>query len=85
MRRYLTSLRKSRKYLERVLIMGGVQSAKPLINRLEKNPELGYEVVGLCVPVEKLGTPETLESRLRWLSDASLEKAWISTRRCTRA
>ncbi|WP_327200236.1 sugar transferase [Williamsia sterculiae] len=65
MRRYLTSLRKTRRYLERVLIMGGVESAKPLIDRLESTPALGYEVVGLCVPVERRRGPEMLQSRGR--------------------
>ncbi|MGJ0120750.1 sugar transferase [Williamsia sp. MIQD14] len=62
MRRYLVSMRRSRKYLERVLIMGGVRSARPLIDRLEASPELGFEVVGLCVPVEKPTDPEIIES-----------------------
>ncbi|GGF28711.1 sugar transferase [Williamsia phyllosphaerae] len=62
MRRHLVGMRKSRKYLERVLIMGGVRSAKPMIDRLQQNPELGYEVVGLCVPIGKPSDPEIIES-----------------------
>ncbi|MGV9793124.1 sugar transferase [Gordonia sp. NPDC003422] len=47
-------------YLRRVLVVGAVPSARPLITRLAKNPELGYEVVGLCVPVLHAHDPKQI-------------------------
>jgi exopolysaccharide biosynthesis polyprenyl glycosylphosphotransferase len=39
-----------RRNLSHVLVVGGLNSAVPLIEHLDKNPGLGYQVVGLCVP-----------------------------------
>ncbi|UKO94021.1 sugar transferase [Gordonia amicalis] len=36
--------------LERVLVVGSSASASPVIERLIEKPELGFQVVGLCVP-----------------------------------
>lgn len=39
-----------RRNLSQVLVVGGPSSAIPLIEHLDKNPGLGFEVVGVCVP-----------------------------------
>ena len=62
MRRHVARMRRAGRYLERVLVMGGMRSALLLIERLDANPELGYEVVGMCLPVEKPGDPEIVQS-----------------------
>jgi exopolysaccharide biosynthesis polyprenyl glycosylphosphotransferase len=49
-RRALHRSRLRRRNLSQVLVVGGPSSAIPLIEHLDKNPGLGYEVVGLCVP-----------------------------------
>ncbi|MCZ4551797.1 sugar transferase [Gordonia rubripertincta] len=42
--------RRNRQNLNQVLIVGSPASAAPLIRHLDRNPGLGLEVVGLCVP-----------------------------------
>ncbi|CAM3177770.1 sugar transferase [Williamsia muralis] len=49
-RKALHHSRLRRRNLSQVLVVGGPSSAVPLIEHLDKNPGLGFEVVGLCVP-----------------------------------
>ena len=49
-RKTLHRSRLRRRNLSQVLVVGGPSSAVPLIEHLDKNPGLGFEVVGLCVP-----------------------------------
>ncbi|NDZ93613.1 sugar transferase [Streptomyces sp. SID6673] len=49
-RRRLIAQRLQQRNLENVLVVGGLKSAIPLIERLSEQPALGYRVVGLCVP-----------------------------------
>ncbi|MDT0223424.1 sugar transferase [Gordonia sp. AC31] len=49
-RQYLTHQRSQAKKLETVLVVGSLPSAIPLIERLMRNPQMGYSVVGICVP-----------------------------------
>nr|WP_245937717.1 sugar transferase [Williamsia limnetica] len=42
--------RHNRRNLNQVLVVGSPTSAAPLITHLDRNPGLGLEVVGLCVP-----------------------------------
>ncbi|MGC4961667.1 sugar transferase [Gordonia sp. DT218] len=49
-RHRLMSQRLQQRNLENVLVIGGLKSAVPLIERLSAQPVLGYRVVGLCVP-----------------------------------
>ncbi|MGV9712271.1 sugar transferase [Gordonia sp. NPDC003424] len=49
-RQYLAGQRADSKNLENVLVVGGINSAVPLIKRLMKQPRLGYRVVGICLP-----------------------------------
>ena len=49
-RRALYRSRLRRRNLNQVLVVGGTSSAIPLIEHLDKNPGLGFEVVGLCLP-----------------------------------
>jgi exopolysaccharide biosynthesis polyprenyl glycosylphosphotransferase len=49
-RKALHRSRLRRRNLSQVLVVGGPSSAIPLIEHLDKNPGLGFEVVGLCVP-----------------------------------
>ncbi|MBT0565366.1 sugar transferase [Williamsia sp. CHRR-6] len=60
MRRHLIAMRCSGRYLERVLVVGSVGSARTLIERFGAHPELGYEVVGLCVP-EQPNTDQVID------------------------
>ena len=46
--------------LERLLVVGAVEPSKPLVERLLKSPSLGYNVVGVCLPPSRRGTPEEL-------------------------
>ncbi|MDH3052493.1 sugar transferase [Gordonia alkanivorans] len=45
--------------LEQVLVVGSLQSALPLIERLMTKPTLGYRVVGICVP-HRTGYPDSI-------------------------
>ncbi len=49
-RKRLIRQRIASKNLERVLVVGGRNSAAPVISRLAANPELGYAVTGVCLP-----------------------------------
>lgn len=49
----LTRRRRRRLDLDRVLVIGGLATAQPLIEHLDRNPELGYAVIGVCVPPEQ--------------------------------
>ncbi|MDH3022474.1 sugar transferase [Gordonia alkanivorans] len=49
-RQYLTHKRSAAKNLERVLVVGSLNSSIPLIERVMARPELGYRVVGICLP-----------------------------------
>ncbi|ORM36087.1 sugar transferase [Williamsia sp. 1135] len=50
MRWNLARGRRNRQNLNQVLIVGSPESAAPLVRHLDRNPGLGLEVVGLCVP-----------------------------------
>ena len=60
-RRALHKSRLRRRNLSQVLVVGGQCSAVPFIEHLRKNPGLGYEVVGLCVPPGSEHRPVTVE------------------------
>ncbi|MDJ0455354.1 sugar transferase [Gordonia amicalis] len=49
-RQRLGRQRMGSKNLEHVLVVGSVRSAVPMIERLAKQPNLGFRVVGLCLP-----------------------------------
>lgn len=49
-RQRLGNQRKRSRNLERVLMVGSVDSAIPMIERLTSQPTLGYRVVGICLP-----------------------------------
>ncbi|MDH3017405.1 sugar transferase [Gordonia alkanivorans] len=49
-RQILGRQRMKSKNLEHVLVVGSVNSAIPMIERLSRKPNLGYRVVGLCLP-----------------------------------
>ncbi|MED5803088.1 sugar transferase [Gordonia sp. Z-3] len=49
-RKRLGRLRAQSKNLEHVLVVGEPRSSIPLIERLIRNPGLGYRVVGMCLP-----------------------------------
>ncbi|MCK5757077.1 MAG: sugar transferase, partial [Mycobacterium sp.] len=46
----LKASRRRRNCLNHVLVIGGERSARPLIAHLMRSPELGFDVVGLCLP-----------------------------------
>lgn len=47
---WLAHSRRNGLYLSRMLIVGDAESAVPLVQRVLRNPDLGYDVVGLCLP-----------------------------------
>lgn len=49
-RQWLGNQRMKSKNLEHVLVVGSEHSAVPLVERLLKEPNLGYRVVGICLP-----------------------------------
>ncbi|MEO9326995.1 sugar transferase [Gordonia aurantiaca] len=49
-RQHLQRQRMRSENLERVLVVGSTSSAVPMIERLLNKPDLGYRVVGLCLP-----------------------------------
>ncbi len=49
-RQQLVRQRVASKNLENVLVVGGTSSAVPLMERLMRQPGLGYRVVGICLP-----------------------------------
>ncbi|MCK8616197.1 sugar transferase [Gordonia sp. C13] len=49
-RQWLGNRRVNSKDLERVLVIGSHSSAVPLIERLLREPGLGFQVVGICLP-----------------------------------
>ncbi|ASR01951.1 sugar transferase [Gordonia rubripertincta] len=49
-RQWLSNRRVKSKDLERVLVIGSQSSAVPLIERLFREPGLGFQVVGICLP-----------------------------------
>nr|WP_307851755.1 sugar transferase [Williamsia sp. CHRR-6] len=51
-RGHLNRRRGRRLDLDRVVVVGEVLSALPLIDRLHSMPGLGYEVIGVCVPAD---------------------------------
>lgn len=63
-RNALRRSREQRRNMNQVLVVGGTGSATPFIKHLDKNPGLGYEVVGVCLPAGseqaliKVGTRE---------------------------
>lgn len=59
-RKDLIRQRTKSRNLERVLVVGAVEPSKPLVERLLKSPSLGYNVVGVCLPPSRRGTPEEL-------------------------
>ncbi|WP_439033001.1 sugar transferase [Gordonia terrae] len=58
-RRVLLMQRRRSENLEHVLVVGTRSSAVPLMERLVKHPELGYRVVGICLP-ERSGRPRIM-------------------------
>ncbi|AWO83210.1 sugar transferase [Gordonia terrae] len=58
-RRVLLIQRRRSENLERVLVVGTRSSAVPLMERLVEHPELGYRVVGICLP-ERSGRPRLM-------------------------
>lgn len=50
-RRALSAERRRGKKLDRVLVVGEMHSASHLIRRLRQSPELGFAVIGVCLPV----------------------------------
>ncbi|GAB2642245.1 sugar transferase [Gordonia jinhuaensis] len=62
---HLTGRRRRGLDLNQVLVIGSVESAKPLIERLLASPGLGYEVVGVCLPVDhKGGAPLEIKGKI---------------------
>ncbi|WP_232283155.1 sugar transferase [Gordonia alkanivorans] len=49
-RQWLRRQRAEAKNTDQLLVVGDMQSALPLVKRLNRKPTLGYEVVGLCLP-----------------------------------
>ncbi|GAA2064609.1 sugar transferase [Williamsia deligens] len=62
-RLHLKAMRRRRRCLNHVLVIGGERSARPLIAHLTRSPELGYEVVGVCLPSTGGRTELTIGSR----------------------
>jgi exopolysaccharide biosynthesis polyprenyl glycosylphosphotransferase len=60
-RKALHRSRLRRRNLSQVLVVGGQSSAAPFIEHLGRNPGLGYEVVGLCVPPGSEHRPITVD------------------------
>ena len=60
-RKALHRSRLRRRNLSQVLVVGGQNSAVPFIQHLGRNPGLGYEVVGICVPPGTEHRPITVE------------------------
>ncbi|MFT4041878.1 MAG: sugar transferase [Gordonia sp. (in: high G+C Gram-positive bacteria)] len=60
-RRNLVAQRTRNRNLERLLVVGAVTPSKPLVDRLLRNPGLGYQVVGICLPPSRRGSPEQLK------------------------
>lgn len=60
-RKALHRSRLRRRNLNQVLVVGGPSSAVPFIQHLGRNPGLGYEVVGVCVPPGSEHRPITVE------------------------
>lgn len=58
-RQHLGRQRLKCRNLEQVLVVGSLQSAIPLIERLMSKPTLGYRVVGICVP-QRTGHPKSV-------------------------
>lgn len=50
-RHRLVSNRRRGQNMERVLVVGSLDSSVHLVKRLRQSPELGFEVIGLCLPV----------------------------------
>lgn len=61
-RHRLTRQRREGLNLERVLVIGDVGSTAHLIDRLSGSPELGFEVVGSCLPVTEAATCSTVRA-----------------------
>lgn len=59
-RRRLTRQRERAHHLEKLLIVGSVQASTPLVKRFLGAPSLGYDVMGVCLPPSRRGTPEEL-------------------------
>ena len=49
-RQVLVAQRKRKRWLDRVLVVGDSSSVAHLADRLTRSPQLGYDVVGACVP-----------------------------------
>ncbi|WP_366943477.1 sugar transferase [uncultured Williamsia sp.] len=56
----LKAARRRRACLDHVLVIGGERSARQLIAHLNRNPELGFEVVGVCLPSPGMRTEITI-------------------------
>lgn len=60
-RKALHRSRLRRRNLSQVLVVGGQASAGPFIQHLGRNPGLGFEVVGVCVPPGSENRPITVD------------------------
>lgn len=68
-RQRLTRARARGKHLERVLVVGDQRSASHLVERLRQAPELGYEVIGACLPIGSAGLRATQGDTIPVLGD----------------
>ncbi|AFA72174.1 exopolysaccharide biosynthesis polyprenyl glycosylphosphotransferase [Gordonia polyisoprenivorans VH2] len=59
-RRNLTRQRERACHLEKLLVVGSIEASTPLVKRFIAAPSLGYDVVGVCLPPSRRGTPEEL-------------------------
>lgn len=59
-RKRLTRQRQRARHLEKLLVVGSVGASAPLVKRLLNTPTLGYDVMGVCLPPSRRGTPEEL-------------------------
>ncbi|WP_307851721.1 sugar transferase [Williamsia sp. CHRR-6] len=64
-RLYLRRERANLRCMSRVLVVGNERSARPMLSHLERNPRLGYEVVGVCLPTvdSRTAASITIEKR----------------------
>nr|WP_235457551.1 sugar transferase [Williamsia sp. Leaf354] len=53
--------RRHHKCMSHVVVVGSAVSARPLIAHLDRNPSLGFEVVGVCVSPEETSRYETID------------------------
>ena len=61
---HLKAARRRRECLDRVLVLGGEASARALIAHLDRNPGLGFQVVGVCLPFPAGRTEVLIQDRV---------------------